>query len=121
MSSNHSLLLSLKLDRRAIRLADGRVLYSEGLSSIRFLSSCGYYIVINNVLSVPGLASNRFAFNRFARERRNDHIDDHIEILEFSLRLWVNRRATPGLRDSTSRRQFNRMTSLRSGSSRSVS
>ena len=37
---------SLKSDWRPIRLADGRVIYSEGLGSIRFLSDCGYVITI---------------------------------------------------------------------------
>ena len=46
MSSVRSAFSSLKLDRRPIRLADGRVIYSEGLGSIRFLSDCGYVITI---------------------------------------------------------------------------
>jgi len=46
MSSVRSAFSSLKSDRRPIRLADGRVIYSEGLGSIRFLSDCGYVITI---------------------------------------------------------------------------
>jgi transposase InsO family protein len=89
MTSNRSAFLNLKPDRRAIRLADGRVIHSEGVGSIRFLSDCGYIITIHNVLFVPPLAASLFASNRFAREHR----DAYSESVEFPLRRWTNRRS----------------------------
>ena len=44
MSSNRSLFLSLKSDRRAIRIANGGVMYSRGIGSVRFLSKAGYNV-----------------------------------------------------------------------------
>ena len=87
MSSHRSIFLGLKPDRRAIRLANGSVIYSEGLGSIRFSSNCGYYVTIHNVLYVPSLSSSLFASNRFAREHR----DSYSEVLDFPQRRWVNR------------------------------
>ena len=52
------------------------------------MSDKKYYIVINNVLFVPSLASGLFASNRFARAHRGDYS----EILDFPVRRWVNRR-----------------------------
>ena len=83
MSADPPAFLSLIPERRAIRIANGKVLHSEGLGPIRFLSNSGFYITINDVLFVPSLASNLFASNRFAREHR----EDYIKVLEFPLRL----------------------------------
>ena len=60
-------------------------MYSRGVGSIRFVSKASYFLLIHNVLFVPGLASNLFASNRFARERRADYT----EVLP--LCRWVNR------------------------------
>jgi hypothetical protein len=87
MSGARSAFSSLKSDRRPIRLADGKVIYSEGLGSIRFLSDCGYIITIHNVLFVPLLAVSLFASNKFARE----HHDTHSEVTDYPKRKWVNR------------------------------
>jgi len=87
MSSDCSAFLSLKPDRRPIHLADGKVIYSKGLGSIRFLSDCGYHVTINDVLYVPLLAVNLFASNRFAK----DHRDTHSETTEYPKCKWVNR------------------------------
>lgn len=80
MSADPPAFLSLIPERRAIRIANGKVIHSEGLGPIRFLSNSGFYIT---VLFVPSLASNLFASNRFAREHR----EDYIKVLEFPLRL----------------------------------
>jgi len=88
MSSVCSAFLSLKPDRRAIRLADGKVIYSEGLGSVRFLSDYGYIITIHNVLFVPFLTVSLFASNKFARE----HHDTHSEVAEYPKRKWINHR-----------------------------
>ena len=53
MTDDRSALLNVKPDRRAIRLPDGRVIYLKGISSIHFLSDCGYIINIHDVLFVP--------------------------------------------------------------------
>ena len=45
MTGRRSAFFAFKPDRRPVRLADGLVIFSEGLGSIRFLSSCGYTIV----------------------------------------------------------------------------
>ena len=87
MSYRRSIFSDLKPDRRAIRLANGSLIYSGGVGSIRFLSNCGYYITIHNVLYVPTLSSNLFASNRFAREHR----DSYLEVLDFPQRWWINR------------------------------
>ena len=89
MTGDQSAFLSLKPDRRPIRLADGRIIHSEGIGSIRFVSDCGYIITIHDVLFVPSLAASLFASNRFAREHRNSYS----ESMEFPLRRWVNRRS----------------------------
>jgi hypothetical protein len=51
MSGDRSAFRDLKPDRRAIRLADGKVVYSEGLGSIRFPSDCGYAITSHDAVS----------------------------------------------------------------------
>jgi len=88
MSSVRSAFLSLKPDWRTIRLADGKVIYSKGLGSIRFLSDSGYIIAIHNVLFVPFLTISLFASNKFTRE----HHDTHSEVAEYPKRKWINRR-----------------------------
>jgi hypothetical protein len=87
MSGAHSAFSSLKSDRHPIHLADGKVIYSEGLGSIRFLSDCSYMIAIHNVLFIPFLAVSLFASNKFTRE----HHDTHSEITEYPKCKWVNR------------------------------
>ena len=89
MTSNRSVLSNLRADRRAIRLADGRLIYSKGIGLVRFVSECGYIIIIHDVLFVPSLAASLFASNRFAWEHR----DTYFESMEFPLRRWVNRRS----------------------------
>lgn len=89
MTGNQSALSGLRADRRAIRLADGRLIYSKGIGSVRFVSDCGYIIVIHDVLFVPSLAASLFASNRFAREHR----ETYSESMEYPLRRWVNRRS----------------------------
>ena len=86
MSSIRSAFSSLKSDRRPIRLADGKVIYSDGLGSIRFLTDCDYVITIHNVLFVPFLAVSLFASNKFARE----HCGMHSEVTEYPKRKWIN-------------------------------
>jgi len=86
MSGICSAFLSLKSDQCPICLADGKVIYSEGLGSMRFLSDCRYIIAIHNVLFVPFLAVSLFASNKFARE----HCDMHSEVTEYPKRKWVN-------------------------------
>jgi transposase InsO family protein len=88
MSGNRSAFSSLRADRRPICLADGRIVYSKGVGSIQFLSNFGYTIVIHGVLFVPFLAQNLFALNKFARERRNTHM----EVMEYPTSRWVNHR-----------------------------
>ena len=88
MSSDRSAFRDLKPDRRAIRLADGKVVYSEGLGSIHFLSACGYIVTIDDALYVPRLAANLFAPNKFAKQHR----DSISEVTEYPMRKWVNRR-----------------------------
>jgi len=61
MTGDRSILLELRTDQRAIRLANGSVIHSEGLGSVRFLSDNNFYIIIHDVLFVPSLASGLFA------------------------------------------------------------
>jgi hypothetical protein len=87
MSNNRSAFTTLRPDRRPICLADGKIVYSSGLGSVRFVSTYGYIVSIHDVLFVPSLAVNLFAANRFAEERRATHM----EITDYPLRKWVNR------------------------------
>ena len=87
MSGNRSAFRSLTEDRRPIRLADGKVIYSRGLGTIDFLSDLGYTISIDNVLFVPDLSVNLFSANKFAKERRYTHS----ETTEYPKRKWINR------------------------------
>ena len=89
MTGDRSAFLSLQPDRHAIRLADGRIIYSKGVGSICFLSDCGYLITINDALYVPSLAASLFVSNRFAQEHR----ETYSESMEFPLRRWVNRQS----------------------------
>ena len=89
MSNDRSTFLILKSDRSAIRLADGKVIYSSGLGSTRFLSDCGYLVTIHHVLFVPLLAVDLFASNRFAKDYR----DTHSETTEYPECGWINHRA----------------------------
>jgi len=86
MTSNRNTFTSLRPDHQAIWLVDGRLIYSEGIGPIRFLSSCGYHILIENVLFVPSLTASLFASNRFAREHRRVYT----ESMEYPLRRWIN-------------------------------
>ena len=87
MSGDRSAFRSLVPDRRPIRLADGKVIYSKGLGSIHFSSDAGYVIIIENVLFVPRLSVNLFSANKFAKE----HSRTHSETVEYPMRKWVNR------------------------------
>jgi len=87
MTSQQSAFLTLKGDWCPIHLADGMVVYSEGISSISFLSTHGFHIVIHNVLYVLHLSTNLFSSNKFAR----DHCDKYREVLDYLVRCWVNR------------------------------
>jgi hypothetical protein len=69
-----------------IHLADGKVVYSEGLGSILFLSNCGYTITIHDALYVPHLAANLFASNKFAKQHR----DSMSEVTDYPQRKWLN-------------------------------
>jgi transposase InsO family protein len=88
MSRDCSAFFDLRPDRRPIRLADRKVIYSQGVGSIRFLSECGFLVTINNVLLVPLLASDLFSPNRFAR----DHRATYSEVTEYPKRKWINLR-----------------------------
>ena len=87
MSNDQAAFSSLWPDRRLIRLADGKVVYSCGLGIIQFYSACGYYVVINDVLLMPSLTLNLFAANKYVRECRATHM----EITDYPVRKWVNR------------------------------
>jgi hypothetical protein len=88
MSGNRSAFRELKPDRRAIRLADGKLVYSAVLGAIRFLSSCGYIITIHDALYVPHLAANLFGSNKFAKR----HSGSLSEVIDYPRREWVNQR-----------------------------
>ncbi len=87
MTSHRSFFLMFRGDRCPIRLADGMIVYSEGISSIRFLSTHGFCIVIDDVLYVPRLSTNLFLSNKFAGEHR----EKYREILDYPTWSWVNR------------------------------
>jgi len=86
MSGDRSVFLSLMADRRPIRLADGKIIYSRGLGPVQFLSNCSYLITIDNVLFVPRLSINLFSANKFAKEHRNSHS----EVTGYPKRKWIN-------------------------------
>jgi hypothetical protein len=58
MSGDRSVFRSPASDRRPVRLVDGKVIYSEGLGTIDFLSNLGYVISKDNALFVPSLSVN---------------------------------------------------------------
>jgi hypothetical protein len=86
MSSDCLAFWDIRLDHCAIRLADGKVVYSEALGLIRFLSDCGYTIIIHDVLFVPHLVANLFTLNKFAKQ----HCDSMSEVTDYPQRKWVN-------------------------------
>jgi hypothetical protein len=45
---------------------DGIVIYSQAVGSIHFLSTCRFFVTINNVLLVPLLTSDLFSPNKLA-------------------------------------------------------
>jgi hypothetical protein len=77
---------NLKPDCQPIQLADGKVMYSEGLGSISFHSKCSFIISINDALFMPCLPTSLFAANKFARQQ----CDTLSEITEYPKRKWVN-------------------------------
>jgi len=87
MSGTCSAFQNLKPDHWPIRLADGKVVYSEGSGSISFCSKCGYIMTIHDMLFVPCLLTSLFAANKFARHHRHTLS----EITEYPKRKWVNR------------------------------
>jgi len=87
MSGQRSCFSSFKGDRRPIRLADGMIVYSESIGTVRFLSSHGFSIIIHDILYVPSLSISLFSPNKFAREHRRVYR----EVLEYPKRSWVNR------------------------------
>jgi len=87
MSGNRSAFRHLTPDRRLIRLADGKVIYSQGLGSIHFLSDCGYIIRIDDILFVPDLSVNLFAMNKFTKVHQNSHS----EVTDYPKWKWINR------------------------------
>jgi len=90
MTGCRSAFFELKGDRRPVRLADGMVIYLEGLGSISFLSTYGYRIIriLRDVLYVPRLTTSLFSSNKFAKDYRQTYR----ELLEFPTRKWINRR-----------------------------
>jgi len=86
MRSTCSAFWNLKPDHWPIRLADGKVVYSEGLGSIAFHSKCGYIMTIHDTLFVPCLPTSLFTANKFARHHRHTLS----EIMEYPKRKWVN-------------------------------
>ena len=77
----------LRVDRHPIRLADGMVIYSEGLGPINFHSTLGYRIILRDVLYVPSLTTSLFSSNKFAKDYRQTYR----ELLNYLTRKWVNR------------------------------
>jgi len=86
MSSNRSAFRHLAPDRRPIRLADRKVIWSRGLGSIHFLSECGYLITIQDILFMPDLSVNLFAANSFIRAHQNSHL----EVTDYPKQRWIN-------------------------------
>ena len=83
MSGARSTFLSLKSDWRPICLADGKVIYSEGLGSVRFLSECGYEITLYNVLFIP---VSLCTLNKHAKKHR----DTYSEITDYPSCKWID-------------------------------
>ena len=87
MSSCHSAFAELRVDQCPIHLADGMVIYSEGLSSINFHSTLGYRIILCDVLYVLSLTTSLFSLNKFAK----DYCQTYRELLNYLTHKWVNR------------------------------
>ena len=87
MSGDRSVFRRLTADRRLVRLADGKVIYSKGLGTIDFLSNLSYVVSIHNALFIPSLSVNLFSANKFAKEHR----DTHSETTEYPKHRWINR------------------------------
>ena len=51
------------------------VIFSEGIGSIQFLSSCGYRLVIHDVLFAPLLTTSLYSTNKFAMEHKGTHFE----------------------------------------------
>ena len=87
MTNSQSAFSTLRPDRRPVRLADGKVVYSSGLGLVRFISACGFVIAIHDILFVPSLTLNLFVANRYVKEC----CATHMEIMDYPVRKWVNR------------------------------
>ena len=86
MSNNRSAFTDFQPEWRPIRLADGKIVYSSGLGSMRFVSTYRYIVTIHEILYVPLLAVNLFMANKFAREHRTTHM----EVTDYPMHKWVN-------------------------------
>ena len=87
MSGRRSAFAELRVDQRPIHLADGMVIYSEGLGSINFHSTLGYQIILRDVLYVLSLTTSLFSSNKFVKDYRQTYR----ELLNYLTRKWVNR------------------------------
>ena len=68
MTDRRSAFFTFMGDRRPIRLADGTVVYLEGIGSISFLSTHGLHILINVVFYVPRFSTTLFLSIKFAKK-----------------------------------------------------
>lgn len=90
MTGYPSALFDLRLDQRPFRLADRMVIFSGGIGSLWFLLSCGYRLVIHDVLFVPLLTTNLFSANKVAMELKSTYF----KVLEYPETRWINRHAS---------------------------
>jgi hypothetical protein len=86
MSCDCSAFFNLRPDQHPIHLADGKVIYSQGVRSICFLSECSFLVTIKNVLLIPLLTSNLFSPNQFTQ----DHRTTYSEVTEYPKWKWIN-------------------------------
>ena len=86
------------------------MIFSEGISSIRFLSPYGFEVLIHDVLHVPSLTTNLFSPNKFAR----DHAGSHFEVLEFR-RVDGSTRHTTSIEFTSTSREQSRLPELEGG------
>ena len=86
MSLCRDAFFSLAPDRRPIRLADGKLVYSEGVGIIHFQLTRGFIIIIDSILFVPSLSVSLFSPNRFART----HCTTHSEVTDYPICKWLN-------------------------------